>query len=1655
MSTNTITVTSSSTISVVTIGTQGLELTGSAGGIAIYDSTNSQWIDSASTRAQSLTAKLYNLQFTAGGATVTGVLDEDNLNSNSAVKLATQQSIKAYVDAQVTAQDLDLTDGSTTIAIDLDSETLSILGGTGITSAASGNGVTISITTEDVQDLVGAMFSSNTESGIAVTYQDADGTIDLNVDDFSITLTGDVTGSGTVTNLGDVSFATTITANSLVLGTDTTGNYVATIAAGEGIDVSGSGSETAAITISAEDATSSNKGIASFASADFVLSSGAVTVKPAQTTITSITNAALVVGRDADNDIDFATDDTVIFRAAGADQVKLIDGVLAPVTDNDVDLGTASLQFKDAYINGTLEADAITIAGITLAETISDTVGAMVSNNTETNITVTYQDDDNTLDFVIGTLNQDTTGTAQLATTVTVSANNSTDETVYPVFVDGATGAQGAETDTGLNYNPSSGMLTSAGFTGALTGNASTATLLESARTIGGVSFNGSAAIVPATITVADTNDATSFVGLFESATGDLAPKTDAALLYNASNGTLTSTIITATTAFVPDASDGASLGTSALEFSDLYLADGAVVNFGDDQEVTLTHVHDTGLLLNGAMQLQFNDASQFIQAPDATTLDINATAEVEINATLLDVNANINASGTYVGAGLMTTGGNIVIPDAGYIGSASDTDAIQIEADGDIVLSQDLAVTGTLGVTGVATLASHLELGDNDQIKVGAAADMLLYHDATNSYLTNKTGVMKIATETSGIAVQIGHGTSETTFGDNVTITGDLTINGATTTVATTNLTVTDPLVKYAQAYTGTAYDSGIIITRGNGSATDTANRGFIWDASAQEFATIAANTEDGTTAGNVTINDYVNLHVGALTSDDRSTLTGGLTIADGGQIGSASDADAIAIGSDGDVTLTQDLELQHDGAILSFGANDEVTLTHVHDTGLLLNGAMALQFNDASQSINAPNATTLDINATAEIELNATLLDVNANINASGTYIGAGLMTTGGNIVIPDAGYIGSVSDTDAIQIEADGDIVMSQDLQVVGTLDVNSSADIAGDLTLSAGADGALRFSAASSVKIKDNEGASLVFEEADAAYMTFVTTDSSEAVKFDKALDINAAVQVDATFTSGVDGQGYDTIFYGDTASANMTWDTSADDLIFNGGAGLIVPEGQLTLGSTAITSTASELNKLDGATVVVAEINYLDLGTTAIGTAVASKAVVLDSSKDYTGIRNLTVSGELDAATGDFSGAVDIAGDLTLSAGADGALTFGAASSVKVIDNNGAALVFEEADNAYMTFVTTDSSEAVKFDKALDINAAVQIDAAFTSGVDGQGYDTKFFGDTSGAYLMWDTSGDKLLTAGGANIDIVKDKLLIGGVAVTTTAAELNILDTVTAVAGELNALDLGSTAVGTAIASKAVILDSNKDYTGIRNLTISGELDAATLDISSSIDVAGNSVLASVDVTGLATAATFEPDGDTAAGDNAAIGYTDAEGLILTGQGTTNDVTIKNDADADVIEIPTGTTNVTIAGTLGTGGAITSGAGLLIADAGTIGSASDTNAIAISSAGLVSLSATNALKLNAGTTAQRPTGAAGHIRYNSTLSQFEGYGSAWGSLGGGATGGGSDTVFVENADDVTTNYTITSGKNAMSVGPITVEAGVVVTIPSGSRWVVL
>ena len=110
------------------------------------------------------------------------------------------------------------------------------------------------------------------------------------------------------------------------------------------------------------------------------------------------------------------------------------------------------------------------------------------------------------------------------------------------------------------------------------------------------------------------------------------------------------------------------------------------------------------------------------------------------------------------------------------------------------------------------------------------------------------------------------------------------------------------------------------------------------------------------------------------------------------------------------------------------------------------------------------------------------------------------------------------------------------------------------------------------------------------------------------------------------------------------------------------------------------------------------------------------------------------------------------------------------------------------------------------------------------------------------------------------------------------------------------------------------------------------------------------------------------------------------------------------------------------------------------------------------SANIITLSGTGAIKVQSGTTAQRPTPVDGMIRFNSDTPAFEGYKlGAWSAIGGGggARGGSTDDVFYENSQIITTSYTVTSGKNAMSTGPITINSGAEVTIPLGSRWMVL
>ena len=280
----------------------------------------------------------------------------------------------------------------------------------------------------------------------------------------------------------------------------------------------------------------------------------------------------------------------------------------------------------------------------------------------------------------------------------------------------------------------------------------------------------------------------------------------------------------------------------------------------------------------------------------------------------------------------------------------------------------------------------------------------------------------------------------------------------------------------------------------------------------------------------------------------------------------------------------------------------------------------------------------------------------------------------------------------------------------------------------------------------------------------------------------AVDIDGAVQLDATLTVGANDQGYDIIFYGDTASANVTWDTSADDLIFNGGAGLIVPDGQFTLGSTAVGSTAAELNLLDGSAKSTSSITIADADAFVVIDGTTTKQIPASDIKTYAS----SATAADDIATGD--GAVNIvttSGNITIDAQANDTDVI-----IKVDDNGSSvtAVTFDGSDEGNAIFV---NDVQLKSDGAL-LEFGADLDTTLTH-TDGTGLTLNStnklaFGDT-GTFIH--QSSDGVLT-------IESD-----------TTVDIN----------------------------GAVVL--NGAVTGATNITLSGELDAATLDISGNADIDG------------------------------------------------------------------------------------------------------------------------------------------------------------------------------------------------------------------------
>jgi trimeric autotransporter adhesin len=346
----------------------------------------------------------------------------------------------------------DITGGrNITITGEIDAATLDISGNADIDGTLEADAITIGGITlaETIADTVGAMVSSNTETGIAVSYDDADNTLDFVIGDDAIvqSMIADdaidsqhyVDGSIDLVHMsansvdsdqyvdGSIDLihmsANSVDSDQYVDGSIDTVHLADDAVTGaklaDNIDIAGTLDVTGILTADSNVVVAGNLTVngttTTLNTATLDVEDKNITINYGAGDTSASANGAGITIQDA---IDASNDATILWDTTNDEfDFSHAINVAGKVTSTGTSV-FANLDISgDVDVDGTLEADAITVAGVTLAETISDTVGAMVSSNTESGITVTYDDADNTLDFTVGTLNQNTTGSAATLTT--------------------------------------------------------------------------------------------------------------------------------------------------------------------------------------------------------------------------------------------------------------------------------------------------------------------------------------------------------------------------------------------------------------------------------------------------------------------------------------------------------------------------------------------------------------------------------------------------------------------------------------------------------------------------------------------------------------------------------------------------------------------------------------------------------------------------------------------------------------------------------------------------------------------------------------------------------------------------------------------------------------------------------------------------------------------------------------------------------------------------------------------------------------------------------------------------------------------------------------------------------------------------------------
>ena len=764
-----------------------------------------------------------------------------------------------------------------------------------------------------------------------------------------------------------------------------------------------------------------------------------------------------------------------------------IDGKVITMTGSSGDTATMTVGANGVLAITTTDGTG-TSANITItADGTFEAVGTTVTLNSSGGITldadggtITFADDGSSL----GTITSSGySGTAAVATTVTITDNESTNEDNAIIFTAGGDvdgGNLGLESDGNLTYNPSTGRLTATQLAGELQtgiqGNISSLGTLSSltvdqvvidGAVIGHTSDTDLITLSSGVVAVAGEITGTGFTGTLD---GILGSGTAAAATVTTldTSGAVNLNLVTDSTSSTSGALivDGG-VGIAKKLFVGTDLSVGGNLTIPDDGLFAATNTAGNILVADGT---NFNSIAVSSLSEISTAANDDVLIAIDTSGGGLK---KISRSAIIAGTGSSSDLANVV----------EDTTP-QLGGNLDVVTHSIITDTGNRDINFQAHGTGVVEIkGNTDNSGENEGAIKLMCHANTHGQTLKAQPHSESITNT----MLLPKGSSSTLVS---LISTDTLQNKTFLDLATIKDTTNDAngailqFVKDKGAAAADGDDVGTILFTGDNSAQEQTN-----------FASIVAEVSesaDTDEAGKLSF--FV-----AESNGTSSQLTAGLILE--GEHNQDGQVDVtIGAGSGSTTIIAGDLQVSG-------------TTTTVNST--------TVNLNDHNIVLDSGNSTSAVVNGAG------ITIEGGGGDDATFTY-----NTTGPKFELK----LGSSHE----DLQVDG--------LIAGSLDISGAADIAGDLTLSAGADGALTFSVASSVKIKDDEGASLVFEEANNAYMTFVTTDSSEAIKFDKALDINAAVQLDSTFTVGENDTGYDVKFFGASASHFMLWDESADELV---------------------------------------------------------------------------------------------------------------------------------------------------------------------------------------------------------------------------------------------------------------------------------------------------------------------------------------------------------------------------------------------------------------------------------------------------------------------------------------------------------------------------